>query len=78
MTAFTLDVCGWFATDEPPQPQQHDQKSEIEAIVVKIAEDNDLPPTTEEEEKEEEEEPAVKVLNEGQTSKIKSKHDATK
>jgi len=46
MTALALGVYGWFAADEPPQPQQHDQKSEIEAIVVKVTEDNDLPPTT--------------------------------
>ena len=82
MTALAFGVCGyWSAADEPPQPQQHYQKSEIEAIVVKVAEDNDLPPTTEEEdeeEKEEEEEPAVKELNEGQALNVKSKRDAAK
>ena len=74
MTALAFGVCGyWSAADELPQPQQHYQKSEIEAIVVKVAEDNDLPPTTEEEPAVKEPPPAAEPpSDEGQTPKTKS------
>ena len=76
MKALVFGVCGWFAADEPPQPQQHDQKSEIEAIVVKVAEDNDLPPTTEEEPAVKEPPAAEPPPDEDQTPKTKSDQES--
>ena len=36
MTALALDICGWFAADEPPQPQQPVQENDIETVVVDV------------------------------------------